>query len=138
MTPAPREVVMRKMLLVVVAMLSLAAVGAWAGEPQPYDARAFAAAQAAGKPILVEVHASWCPTCAKQRPILAALEKTPELSDLVVFDVDFDSQKDIVRQFGAQMQSTLIVFKGKIEKGRSTGETNPGAIRALLMKSTSG
>jgi len=95
-------------------------------------------AQAAEKPILVEVHASWCPTCAKQRPILAALEKTPELSDLVVFDVDFDSQKDIVRQFGAQMQSTLIVFKGKTEKGRSTGEIDPGAIKALLMKSKGG
>jgi len=129
---------MRKMLLVLVAMLSLAAFGARAGEPQPYDPQAFAAAQAAQKSILVEIYASWCPTCAEQRPILSALEKTPELSDLVVFSVDFDSQKDIVRQFGAQMQSTLIVFKGKIEKGRSTGETDPGAIKALLMKSKSG
>jgi thiol-disulfide isomerase/thioredoxin len=124
---------MRKMLLAVVAMLSVVAFAARAGEPQ-----AFAVAQAAEKPILVEVHASWCPTCAKQRPILAALEKTTELSDLVVFDVDFDSQKDIVRQFGAQMQSTLIVFKGKTEKGRSTGEIDPGAIKALLMKSKGG
>ena len=126
---------MRKMLLAVVVMLNVAAFAARAAEPQPYDPQAFAAAQGADKPILVEVHASWCPTCAKQRPILAALEKTPELSDLVVFDVDFDSQKEIVRQFGAQMQSTLIVFKGKTEKGRSTGETDPDAIKALLMKS---
>ena len=126
---------MRKMLLAVVAMLNVTAFAAWAAETQPYDPQVFAAAQGADKPILVEVDASWCPTCAKQRPILAALEKTPELSDLVVFDIDFDSQKEIVRQFGAREQSTLIVFKGKTEKGRSTGETDPDAIKALLMKS---
>jgi thiol-disulfide isomerase/thioredoxin len=128
---------MRKLLLVVTAMLSLAAFGARAGAPQPYDPQAFAAAQGADKPILVEVHASWCVTCAKQRPILAALEKTPELSHLVVFDVDFDSQKDVVRDFGVWMQSTLIVFRGRVEKGRSTGETDPEAIKALLMLSKS-
>jgi len=129
---------MRNIFPTVVIMLCVAAYAARAGEPQPYDPQAFAIAQAAGKPILVDVHASWCPICAKQRPILASLERTPELSDLVVFDVDFDSQKDIVRQFGAQQQSTLIVFKGKSERGRSIGETDPSAIKALLMTSKSG
>ena len=129
---------MRNILLTVVVMLCVAAYAARAGEPQPYDPQAFAIAQAAGKPILVDVHASWCPICAKQRPILASLERTPELSDLVVFDVDFDSQKDIVRQFGAQQQSTLIVFKGKSERGRSIGERDLSAIKALLMTSKSG
>ena len=129
---------MRNILLTVVVMLCVAAYAARAGEPQPYDPQAFAIAQAAGKPILVDVHASWCPICAKQRPILASLERTTELSDLVVFDVDFDSQKDVVRQFGAQQQSTLIVFKGKSERGRSIGETDPSAINALLMTSKSG
>jgi thioredoxin 1 len=105
--------------------------------PQPFDAKAFSAAQAAGKPILVQIDASWCPICAKQRPILAELEKTPEFSELVIFNVDFDSQKELVRQFGASMQSTLIVFHGAAEKGRSTGETDPGRIKTLLEKSKS-
>ena len=52
-----------------------------------------------------------------------------------MFKVDFDSQKDVVRAMGAQMQSTLIVFRGKDERGRSTGQTDPGVIRALLDKS---
>jgi thiol-disulfide isomerase/thioredoxin len=129
---------MRKLFLIVATTLSLVGAGARAGAPQPYDSQAFAAAQTADKPILVEVHASWCAICAKQRPILAALEKTPELSDLVVFDVDFDSQKDVVRDFGVWMQSTLIVFRGRVEKGRSTGETDAAAIKALLMLSKSG
>jgi hypothetical protein len=34
-----------------------------------------------------------------------------------------------------QKQSTLIVFKGKQEAGRSTGDTNAGSIAALVGKS---
>ena len=36
----------------------------------------------------------------------------PKFKDLIYFIVDFDAQKDAVRFFGAQMQSTLIAFKG--------------------------
>lgn len=100
----------------------------------PFTPQAFAAAQAAGKPILVEIDASWCPTCAKQRPIVGQLLQTPEFRSLVAYRVDFDSQKNIVRQMGARMQSTLVVFHGKTEEGRSVGDTNMASIRALLEK----
>ena len=99
----------------------------------PFTPAAFAAAQAAGKPILVHIWASWCPTCAKQTPTLATLAGDPAFKDMAVFRVDFDAQKDVVRQFGARMQSTLIVFHGSKETGRAVGETAPGAIRALLL-----
>jgi thioredoxin 1 len=42
----------------------------------------------------------------------------PKFKDLIYFVVDFDTQKDAVRFFGAQMQSTLIAFKGTTETGR--------------------
>jgi len=48
--------------------------------------------------------------------------------------VDFDTQKDAVRFFGARMQSTLIAFKGTTETGRSVGETERSSIAALLNK----
>ena len=51
-----------------------------------------------------------------------------------MFDVDFDSRKDVVKQFGATMQSTLITYKGTKETGRSAGETKPEAIASLLDK----
>jgi thioredoxin 1 len=100
----------------------------------PFTKQAFAAAQTEGKPILVDISASWCPVCAKQRPILSQLMKDPAFRDLVVYQVDFDTQKDVVRDMGAQMQSTLVAFHGKAERGRSTGDTDPSAIRALLEK----
>ena len=37
----------------------------------------FQRAQAAGQPILVDITASWCPTCIKQRPILDKLAADP-------------------------------------------------------------
>ena len=100
----------------------------------PFTQQAFAATQHEGKPILVHITAPWCPYCAKQRPILSELENTPAFKDLVVYDVDFDTQKDVVRALGAQKQSTLIAFQGVAEKGRSTGVTDADAIKALLDK----
>src|ERR1700746_1892037 len=94
---------------------------AFATETKPFTADAFAAAQKAGKPIFVAIHAPWCPVCAKQRPILSELMADPKFTNLVYFVVDFDSQKDAVTSFGARMQSTLIAFKGEHETGRSLG-----------------
>ena len=122
---------------VVAATLALAGSlsVAWAGTAVPYSADAFKAAQAAGSPILVEIHADWCPTCKAQSPILDKLTADPKFKDLKVFRVDFDDMKPVVKQFGAQMQSTLIVFKGSAEKGRSVGDTKQASIETLLDKS---
>jgi thiol-disulfide isomerase/thioredoxin len=94
-----------------------------------------ALAQMEGKPILIEVTAPWCPTCKAQKPILSNLGKDPRFKDLVVFQIDFDTQKDLLRKFDVRMQSTLISYKGTKEVGRSTGDTNAASIEALLGKS---
>jgi thioredoxin 1 len=102
--------------------------------PQTYDAKAFAAAQAAGKPILLNITAPWCPTCKAQAPILSKLEATPKFKNLVVLNIDFDTSKNLLRSLRVSQQSTLIVYKGKTEVGRSTGDTNAASIEALLAK----
>jgi thioredoxin 1 len=97
--------------------------------------RQFKAAQASGSPILIEIHADWCPTCKAQKPILDELTAGPKFKDLKIFRVDFDAMKPVVKQFKAQMQSTLIVFKGSVEQGRSVGDTRQASIATLLDKS---
>ena len=85
---------------------------ATAAEQKPYTDAAFAEASKAGKPILIDITASWCPTCKAQKPILGELTAKPEFKNLVVLEVDFDNQSDVVKKFGARQQSTLITFKG--------------------------
>lgn len=123
---------LRFILLVIVAVASLTSTSASAAEWKDFDAAAFASAQKEGKPILVDVFAAWCPVCRAQNPVLLQLTREPKFKDLVAFKVDFDTQKDALRALNAQRQSTLIVFKGEKESGRSVGDTNPGSIEALL------
>ncbi len=100
----------------------------------PFTQAAFEAAQKSGKSILVEIHADWCPTCKTQAPIISQLRDEPKFKDFVVFRVDYDGQKDVVKQFGVRSQSTLITFKGAAEAGRSVGDTNKASITGLLAK----
>jgi len=112
--------------------LSVPLLASPASAAQPFDRAAFEAAQAAGKPILVDVTAPWCPTCKAQAPILQRL--LGEMPQMVAFEVDFDTKKDVLKEFRVQSQSTLIVFNGRREVARSTGDTNPDSIKALLSK----
>ena len=124
----------RSVLFAVTAASTALITPAFAVDPQAFDARAFAEAQKAGKPIFVAVHASWCPTCKAQKPILSELMADPKFKELAYFVIDFDSQKDLVQRFGVRTQSTLIAYKGEKEQGRSVGDTNRASIAALLNK----
>lgn len=117
---------------IVAALAVVATSPAIADSTVPFSQQAFQAAQSAGAPILVEIHADWCPTCKAQKPIIDKLTAALEFRDLKIFRVDFDTQKTAVREFGAQMQSTLIVFKGMNEQSRSVGDTKEASISALL------
>ena len=75
------------------------------------------------------------PDLRSTETILGELTSDPKFKNLVYLTVDFDSQKDLVQRFGARMQSTLIVFKGAKEEGRSVGDTNRASIAVLLRKS---
>ena len=123
---------------ILATILALAGVGlmlpavATAGEPLTYSKPAFVEAQNANKPIVVFVTASWCPNCRKQQPLVDEMAKDRAFADAVIFVVDFDSDKQALKDLNAQMQSTLIAFKGKTERMRSTAVTNPEKIRELF------
>lgn len=117
-----------------IATLSLAATS-YAADRMAFDKAKFEQAQKAGKPILVDVAADWCPVCKKQAPIIDKLAARPEYKNLAIFRVDFDKQKDALKQFNVQRQSTLIVFNGTKETGRSTGDSNADSIEMLVSTS---
>jgi len=124
----------RTVLGAVLAAGALASSPALADSAHAFDSKAFAAAQKAGKPILIAVHAPWCPTCKAQAPIVNDLRADPRFKDLVYFVIDFDSQKDLLKRFGVSTQSTLIAFKGEKEEGRSVGDTRRDSIISMVAK----
>lgn len=99
-----------------------------------YTPAALAEAQKAGKSILVEVSAPWCPTCRAQKAVLSELDKQARFKNFVKIEVDFDSQKDALKTFNATIQSTLIVYKGDKEVGRLVGDSKRESIEALMAK----
>lgn len=124
-------------LSAVAASAIIAPAPALAGSSVAFDQAAFAAAQAANKPILIEVHAWWCPTCASQSRTIEAARADPRNRDLIVFRINYDKQKPQWMAFGARKQGTLIAFRGRREVGRLDFITDPNAIRALMARAAS-
>jgi len=109
----------------------------FAGE-EAFSQAAFDQLKKDGKPILVAIHADWCPTCRAQAPIVSKLLKQDEFQAINALRVDFDQQKEIVKAFKATAQSTLIVFNGGQEVGRSLGDTTEDGIKGLFKKALLG
>ncbi|MHB8495906.1 MAG: thioredoxin family protein [Casimicrobiaceae bacterium] len=105
-----------------------------AGTIESYDDATFAALQAAGKPVVIDVYADWCPTCKAQAPIVSELMKSPKFRSYTVLRVNFDTQKDVRRRLHVPEQSTLIVFRGSQEVARSVGDTDASSIAETLRK----
>ena len=116
--------------LTVGALASLAS----AGEIKPYSQQAFEQLTHAGKPVVLDISAPWCPTCKEQKPIIDGLMKQPAYKDVSLLTIDFDSSGPTLRKFKVAMQSTLVAFKGEKEVGRSVGDTDPASLEALIHK----
>jgi thioredoxin-like negative regulator of GroEL len=119
-------------LFLCAAAFALTCVSASAAERHPYESAAFRAALETGKPILVHITAVWCGECRQQKPIVAALTAQSEYDALTSFDVDFDTQKDALRELRVPKQSTLVVYKNRAEVTRAVGITRRDAIEAVL------
>jgi hypothetical protein len=67
-------------------------------------------------------------------PLVESLMHETRFKDVAAFRVNFDTQKDFLREFGVRWQTTLIVFKGKREIARSLADINKSSIRNLFLK----
>ena len=122
------------MKLFFASLCLLASTLATAAPRALYDDGEFRSAQASGAPVLVEIHADWCGECKMQDRVLTRLVGEPAYARFVRFRVDYDKQKDLVRAFGANHQSTLVLYRGDKEVARAVGITSEAKIRELLNK----
>ncbi len=117
--------------LIALSALTFAASFAHALTIAPYSAAALAAAQKAGEPVAVHFHATWCSTCKAQDRAFNELQADPTLK-LTVLQADYDTEGELKKQMKVRSQSTLIVFRGSTERARSSGDTQPDRLKALL------
>lgn len=115
---------------IVAAMIATAPASA--AEFQDFSRAAFNAAQAQGRPILLEVHAWWCPTCASQGNTVKKTVVAPQYAKLIVFKINYDKQKPEWKRFGVSKQGTLIAFRGARETGRLNFVTDKAQIATLI------
>lgn len=125
-----------KTLSLSAAAISLLAALLFALLPQPlaepFTQARLDALNQSGQPVLVAIHADWCSTCKTQERVLQELLPQAEFKRITLLRIDFDQQKEAVRAFGVEYQSTLIAFKNGREVGRSTAEQSPVRIKELL------
>jgi thiol:disulfide interchange protein len=123
---------MFRTLAAAVALAVSVSAPAFAAEFQPYSKAALTAAQAQGRPVLVDVKAWWCPVCASQSRTIKETTAAPAYNKLLVLSIDYDKQKDDWKALGVYKQSTLIGYRGAKELGRVIYKTDKAAINALL------
>lgn len=117
-------------LLALSSLMSLA----MAGDIKSFNQKDFDKLTHDGKPVVLDISATWCPTCKEQKPIIDSLMKQPAYRDVTLMTIDFDSAKPTLKKFKVTMQSTLVAFKGDKEVGRSVGDTTPEGLEGLIKK----
>lgn len=118
--------------LLAILLLAGNATAQEAQSAEPFTPERFAALQDEDALILLDVFADWCPVCAQQQRILARYREANPDVPLHTLIIDFDDQKEYVREFGAPRQSTLILYQGQERIWFSVAELRENVIFAAL------
>lgn len=97
--------------------------------PLAFDPAVFDAAQASGRPVIVDTFASWCPPCRAQAPLIEWLSEAPAFRGVIVMRLGEHTPRSVWRRFGVDSFGTLIVFRNGHELARGTPVTGAGIAR---------
>lgn len=122
---------MLRTLAVAVFLISISAPLLAASPPAPFEQAAFVRAQAEGRTIIVESHASWCLPCRIQAPIIERLRAERAYAAVLVFRIGEKTPPPVWKRFRLTGYGALVVFKGEREVGRGT-PTSEAAVAQLL------
>ena len=122
--------------LTAVAAVGNFAMPAFAMPPgfQDYNKEKFPALLSGSKPVLVHVHADWCPVCVRQSKSFGELADSADFAKFTAVLVNFDMDKDFREAHKVNNQSGLLVFRGGKEVARVGGVSDKAKIAEFLAK----
>src|SRR6185437_12870222 len=91
----------RRALLAGVASSFFAVSAAEAANKVQFDAAAFKAARDSGKPVVLQVAATWCGPCQRMKRTVSELVEKPEFKDVTIFEADYDANKEELQKLHA-------------------------------------
>ena len=130
----------RRFFLTLAAALPLAGM-ARASETTVYSPEAVAAELAAGKTVVLDFTASWCPSCQAQGRHIGALRAENPAYDatLAFFAVDWDTYKDsaLARTYGIVQRGSLVILKGDAVVTQTATHSTKADLKAMFDGMTS-
>ena len=99
---------------------------------EEYATPRFEELMARGEPMLVEVYASWCPTCLLQHKALETLHEEGRGPQIRAIRVDFERDADFINKYGFRSTGTMVLFNDGREVVRQAGLVTPEKIEAFL------
>lgn len=89
-----------------------------------------------GERIILDFHATWCATCARQQRVIDDLRAQNPAYDqnltLILVDWDTYGRSQVARAFNVPRRSTIIALKGNRELVRTVAGTSVREIQTLL------
>jgi thioredoxin 1 len=126
----------RRTFLALTTTLPFVATMAWAADAAPYSPEAVQAELAAGKTVVLDFSASWCPSCQAQgRSISALRDENPGYAErLAFFVVDWDTYKDtdLAKQYGITRRGALVLLKGDQVVAKTDTHSSKDALKAMF------
>ena len=87
--------------------------------------------QMAGEVVSLSFYAKWCTTCLMQEKVFHSFKGDASVPGTLLV-VDYDQSRKVMQKLHVHAQSTLIVYKGRVEKHRSGGLTDRQALKQAL------